>query len=65
MYSMSLEKGGIERSMSRLSRGLLDRGWDISIISEKPSEESFSYFDERVKLLSLGTSFIDQNSNIF
>jgi len=61
----SLEKGGIERSMSRLSRGLLDRGWDISIISEKPSEESLSYFDERVKLLSLGTSFIDQNSNIY
>ena len=60
----SLEKGGIERSMSRLSRGLLDRGWDVSIISEKPSEESISYFDERVKLLSLGSSFIDQNSNI-
>ncbi len=61
----SLEKGGIERSMSRLSRGLLDRGWDVSIISEKPSKESISYFDERVKLLSLGSSFINQNSNIF
>ena len=60
----SLEKGGIERSMSRLSRGLLDRGWDVSIISEKPSKESISYFDERVKLLSLGSSFINQNSNI-
>ena len=60
----SLEKGGIERSMSMLSRGLLDRGWDVSIISEKPSKESISYFDERVKLLSLGSSFINQNSNI-
>ena len=60
----SLEKGGIERSMSRLSRGLLDSGWDVSIISEKPSKESISYFDERVKLLSLGSSFINQNSNI-
>lgn len=60
----SLEKGGIERSMSRLSKGLLDRGWDVSVISEKPSKESISYFDERVKLLSLGSSFINQNSNI-
>ena len=60
----SLEKGGIERSMSRLSRGLLSEGWDVSIISEKPSDESISYFDERVELLSLGSSFIDQNSNI-
>ena len=60
----SLEKGGIERSMSRLSRGLLSEGWDVSIISEKSSDESISYFDERVELLSLGSSFIDQNSNI-
>lgn len=59
-----MDKGGIERSMSRLSRGLIEKGWEVSILTEKVSDESISFFDTRVNFLKFKAGLFNQNSNI-
>ncbi len=60
----SLEKGGIERSISRISRGLLDKGWDIELLVEKFSNEGTTFFDKKIYIKKFNAGSFNQNSNI-
>jgi glycosyltransferase involved in cell wall biosynthesis len=61
----SLEKGGIERSISRISNGLLDLGWEVDLLIDKSSLEAESYFDQRINFIKLKAGHFDQNKNLF
>ena len=61
----SLEKGGIERSISRISKGLLDLGWQVDLLIDKSSLEAESYFDQRINFIKLKAGHFDQNKNLF
>jgi len=61
----SLEKGGIERSLSRISKGLIDRGWEVIVLTSEVSKEGKSYFENSVKFITVNTLFKKQNSIIF
>jgi glycosyltransferase involved in cell wall biosynthesis len=61
----SLEKGGIERSLSRISKGLIDNGWEVIMLTSEVSEEGKSYFENSVKFITVKTLFKKQNSIIF
>ena len=61
----SLEKGGIERSLSRISKGLIDKGWEVVLLTNEVSEEGKSYFENSVELIQVTTPFKDKNSLIF
>ena len=61
----SLEKGGIERSLSRISKGLIDKGWEVVLLTNEVSEEGKSYFENSVELIQVTTPFKDKNSIIF
>ena len=47
----SLEKGGIERSLSRISKGLIDRGWEVIMLTNEVSKEGKTYFENSVKFI--------------
>ena len=53
----SLEKGGIERSLSRISKGLIDRGWEVVVLTSEVSEEGKSNFENSVKLKIVNTIY--------
>ena len=61
----SLEKGGIERSLSRISKGLIERGWEVVVLTSEVSEEGKSYFENSVKFIIVNTLFKKQNSIAF
>ena len=61
----SLEKGGIERSLSRISKGLIDRGWEVIVLTSEVSKEGKTYFENSVKFITVSTPFKKQNSIIF
>ena len=61
----SLEKGGIERSLSRISKGLINRGWEVVMLTSEVSEEGKSYFENSVKFIIVNTLFKKQNSIAF
>ena len=61
----SLEKGGIERSLSRISKGLIDRGWEVIMLTSEVSKEGKTYFENSVKFITVSTPFKKQNSIIF
>ena len=52
----SLEKGGIERSLSRISKGLIDKGWEVVLLTNEVSEEGKSYFENSVELIQVITT---------
>ena len=60
----SLEKGGIERSLSRVSRGLIEKGNNVIVLSNDVSSEGKSYFDESVNFIQVGTPFSVKKSLI-
>ena len=49
----SLEKGGIERSLSRISRKLIDLGWDVTLLTNELSIEGKSYFETSIKIIKV------------
>ena len=61
----SLEKGGIQRSLSRISKGLIDRGWEVIMLTSEVSNEGKTYFENSVKFITVTTPFKKQNSIIF
>lgn len=61
----SLEKGGIERSLSRISRGLIEKGNEVILLSNEVSIEGKSYFEESINLIQIDTPFSNKRSLFF
>tara|TARA_Y100000816_G_scaffold89597_1_gene61807 strand:- start:3105 stop:4238 length:1134 start_codon:yes stop_codon:yes gene_type:complete len=61
----SLEKGGIERSLSRISRKLIDLGWDVTLLTNELSIEGKSYFEASIKIIRVETPFENKKSLFF
>ena len=61
----SLEKGGIERSLSRVSRGLIEKGNEVILLSNEVSIEGKSYFEESINLIQIDTPFSNKRSLFF
>ena len=61
----TLEKGGIERSLSRISRKLIDLGWDVTLLTNELSLEGKSYFENSIKIIRVETPFENKKSLFF
>ena len=61
----SIEKGGIERSLSRISRKLIELGWDVTLLTNELSIEGKSYFEDSIKIIKVETPFENKKSLLF
>ena len=61
----SLEKGGIERSLSRISRKLVYLGWEVSLITCDTSSEGESYFEKSINIIKVKTPSMYKKSLTF
>ena len=61
----SLEKGGIERSLSRISRKLIELGWDVTLLTNELSIEGKSYFEDSIKIIKVETPFENKKFLLF
>ena len=61
----SLEKGGIERSLNRISRKLIGLGWDVTLLTNELSLEGKSYFENSIKIIRVETPFENKKSLFF